>query len=124
MTEIQKNFIERSKELRNGRSFKQMELLTKIPASTIERVERGTNPPKFDMIYAYHVEFGVSFDWMFGISDDRNTSKGNTASASGTHGVAIASSGTVHNNQPDKSLSERVSYLETMFVKLMSKLDI
>ena len=94
-----------------------------VKQTSLSRWLTAGQDPSASTIRLIATACNVSADWLLGLSDERTPPKGNNASASGTHGVAIASSGTIHNNQPDLSLSERVSTLETMFVKLMSKLD-
>ena len=76
------------------------------------------------MIYAYHIEFDVSFDWMFGKTDERNPYRGSSATATGEKGVAIGKIDTVHSvtgnvsAQSATDVESRLAKLEREFAKI------
>lgn len=59
----------RIRELRKSLSLREMEKLVGVPATTIDRAERGDSDPKSELIIAYCTSFNVSADWLLGLSD-------------------------------------------------------
>ena len=83
-----KKVYPRISELRNGLSLKEMQKKTGIPSTTIDRAERGDSDPKTELLLAYHRTFGVSVDWLLGLTDERMPHVGSFVTANGTGAVA------------------------------------
>ena len=75
-----KVFCDRLKELRGATSQKAFASLLKLNQQTYQRYESGVREPDLETLHLIGVSFGVSIDWLLGLSDARTASK--TAAAS------------------------------------------
>ena len=100
-------------------SLKEMEKLTGIPSTTIDRAEREGSDPKSELLLAYCSVFGVSADYLLGLTDDPTPASkrapGGVVTVNG-HGNAIANG---HGNGIHQAtLESRVAALESLVAKL------
>jgi transcriptional regulator with XRE-family HTH domain len=121
-----KKKFSRLKEMRNSLSLKEMEKLTGIPATTIDRAERGGADLKASVLVAYQTVFGVTTDYLLGLSDERTPPRAagsNNSSASGAGAVnapgGISGTVNIHNGGDAKpsidELSEQIKALSAAF---------
>ena len=66
-----KKFSDRLKELRGTRSQSEVADLLGIKQNAWSRYELGAATPGADMLIQICTTFGVSADWLLGLSDDR-----------------------------------------------------
>lgn len=90
---------ERLKQIRGPLSQVQISRKLDIPQNTYSRYETGTSEPPLDLLCKFSEIFGVSSDWLLGLSDERSgggvrvTGDGN-AVASQSPGARVAASAT------------------------------
>lgn len=102
---------ERLKQIRGPLSQVQISRKLDIPQNTYSRYETGTSEPPLDLLCKFSEFFGVSSDWLLGLSDERLAS-GNTAISSGHSVSAINSSVAVPNGAEVERLRGEVAALE------------
>lgn len=63
-------FCERLKKMRNGQSYQAFAKSTGLPASSLERWEKGLSDIKASQLRILAKVLSVSSDWLLGIDDD------------------------------------------------------
>lgn len=100
-----KVFCDRLKELRGATSQKAFASLLKLNQQTYQRYESGVREPDLETLHLIGVSFGVSIDWLLGLSDARD-------------GSAKPAAQKIFSPQPDllreiRELKKRVNALES-----------
>ena len=62
-------FCERLKQMRNGRSYQAFAKLTGLPATSLERWEKGLSDIKASQLRVLATVLSVSTDWLLGIEN-------------------------------------------------------
>ena len=84
-----KIFCSRLKEVRNSLSQNEFAKTLGIPQTSYSRYESGKNEPDYELLVAICRTFGVSADWLLGLTDERVPRGGNpSVTASGVGAVA------------------------------------
>lgn len=63
-------FCERLKKMRNGQSYQAFAKTTGLPASSLERWEKGLSDIKASQLRVLAKVLSVSSDWLLGIDDE------------------------------------------------------
>ncbi len=113
---MKKNFASHLRQLRGDLS--QADFASKLGTkqTTYSSWERGLKEPPLDTVMMISRLFGVTTDWLLGLSDNPHPHKGASNASVGGNGIAInghttnstITNGAVH----DETISERVTKLE------------
>lgn len=69
---IMEIFYTRLKELRNGRSYQAFSRVVGLPATSLERWEKGQSDIKASQLCVLSKVLSVSVDWLLGITDEQS----------------------------------------------------
>ena len=84
-----KKFPARLRILRNSFSQKEFANKLNIPQTTYSRYESGKNEPEYELLAEICGKFGVTADWLLGLTDDPSPHTGAVVQSVGAGSVAI-----------------------------------
>lgn len=88
---MRKKLCEHLRELRGASSQSEFAAKLGTKQTTYSSWERGIKEPDLDTICNISTQFGVSTDWLLGLSERGGSAA--TATANGAHSIAVAGTG-------------------------------